>query len=156
MEMMPHMMENSTMGTTMNFTRFRKMVPKGLMKLVAKSACPCNSSPPTMASSMAIKICIARESLFFSFIKNRSFPIAKSSLTLRRIHYSIPRRSLQWIKSQKNEGLICRICRIFFLFGKNRRLTVYRDTPACFFQRLFDRNQRWGKADGCLAFLGRD
>ena len=30
MEMMPAVMENRTMGTTMNLMRFRKMVPKGL------------------------------------------------------------------------------------------------------------------------------
>ena len=30
-EMTPQMMEKKTMGTTMNWMRFRKMVPKGLM-----------------------------------------------------------------------------------------------------------------------------
>ena len=30
-EMMPLMMEKSTMGTTMNLTRFKKIVPMGLM-----------------------------------------------------------------------------------------------------------------------------
>ena len=30
-EMTPEAMENSTMGTTMNFSRFRKIVPQGRM-----------------------------------------------------------------------------------------------------------------------------
>ena len=81
MEIMPHMMENSTMGTTMNFTRFRKMVPKGLMKLVANSARPCSSRPAKIASSIAMKICMARDIFFFSCMNKRSFsfPFAKSS-----------------------------------------------------------------------------
>ena len=71
------------MGTTMNLTRFRKIVPKGLMMLLAKSARPCSSSPVKIASSMAMKICIARDIFFFSFMMNRSFsfPLQKSSLT---------------------------------------------------------------------------
>ena len=31
MEITPFMIENKTMGTTMNFSRFRNRVPKGLM-----------------------------------------------------------------------------------------------------------------------------
>lgn len=31
MEMMPERMEKKTMGTTTNFSKFRKMVPKGLI-----------------------------------------------------------------------------------------------------------------------------
>ena len=37
MEMMPHMMENSTIGTTINLIRFKKIVPNGLMYALAKS-----------------------------------------------------------------------------------------------------------------------
>ena len=31
MEIIPHIMENSTIGTTMNFSKFRKIVPNGLI-----------------------------------------------------------------------------------------------------------------------------
>ena len=34
----PDMIENRTIGPTMNFTRFRKIVPKGLMYSFANSA----------------------------------------------------------------------------------------------------------------------
>jgi hypothetical protein len=40
MEITPQIMELKTIGTTMNLIRLRKMVPKGLIKLTARSALP--------------------------------------------------------------------------------------------------------------------
>ena len=51
MEITPAAMENSTMGTTTNFSRFRKMSPQGLMYALAKSF---PSMPPTLIFVSAI------------------------------------------------------------------------------------------------------
>ena len=51
MEITPAAMENSTMGTTTNFSRFRKMSPQGLMYALAKSF---PSMPPTLIFISAI------------------------------------------------------------------------------------------------------
>ena len=57
MLIMPQTIENSTMGTTMNFSRFTKIVPMGLMNLVAKAAPPgtYTSAQPMPAPMMSAK-----------------------------------------------------------------------------------------------------
>ena len=68
MEMIPHMMENNTIGTTMNLSRFKKIVPNGLIYVSANWACFCRSNPAAIARTRAINICIASDIFFFSFI----------------------------------------------------------------------------------------
>ena len=65
MEIMPLIIEKMTTGTTMNFSKFRKMVPKGLMYESVKAAYCCKSRPKIMASTRAMPICAAKESFFF-------------------------------------------------------------------------------------------
>lgn len=67
-EMIPHMMENNTIGTTMNLSRFKKIVPNGLIYVSANWACFCRSNPAAIARTRAINICIASDIFFFSFI----------------------------------------------------------------------------------------
>ena len=57
MLIMPQTIENSTIGTTMNFSRFTKIVPMGLMNLVAKAAPPgtYTSAQPMPAPMMSAK-----------------------------------------------------------------------------------------------------
>ena len=79
METTPAMIEKSTIGPTMNFTRFRKMVPKGLMYLFAKSAWLCISSPTMIARTSAMKICAASDSFFLPVVSAIfSFPLESS------------------------------------------------------------------------------
>ena len=71
MEITPQMMELKTIGTTINLIRLRKIVPRGLTKVTARSALPKarKTRPATMPSPRAIKICAASESLVLVFIK---------------------------------------------------------------------------------------
>ncbi len=58
---MPAIIEKRTSGTTMNFSRFRKMMPMGLMYVLMKSAWLCRSMPANTASSRAMPICVVRD-----------------------------------------------------------------------------------------------
>lgn len=67
MLIMPHTIENSTMGTTMNLSRLTKMVPMGLINLVAKAAPPgtyTNPQPMPAPKMSAKKIQNASDSFF--------------------------------------------------------------------------------------------
>ena len=56
MEITPAMIEKKTSGQTIHLIRFRKIVPKGLMYVFAKSGLPVSAIPAPIASTRAIKI----------------------------------------------------------------------------------------------------
>ena len=68
MEITPFMMENKTMGTTMNFSRFRNRVPKGLMYISAMSGRLINSMPATIPNANPVKIHSASGFFFIHII----------------------------------------------------------------------------------------
>ena len=70
-ERMPAMMEKSTSGATINFSKFRKIMPKGLIYVSTKPAWLRSKMPATTASSRAMPIWAVRES-FFIFYRKRT------------------------------------------------------------------------------------
>ena len=67
MLIMPHTIENSTMGTTMNLSRLTKMVPMGLINFVANAAppeTPMRAQPNRQPRTNAMKIQPASEIFF--------------------------------------------------------------------------------------------
>ena len=67
MEITPLIIENSTIGTTMNFTKFKNNVPNGLMYSTAISGVFINAAPARIPSTKPAKIYAAKGSFFFSF-----------------------------------------------------------------------------------------
>ena len=80
-ESIPAIMENRTSGTTMNFSRLRKMTPMGLIYVLTKSAWLRSNMPTNTASSSAM-IWAVRD-IFLSF-KTRVIPTVFSYFPSKR------------------------------------------------------------------------
>lgn len=69
MEITPLMIENKTTGTTINLTKFRNIVPKGLIYVSTMAGLPIKHIPTIIPKARLIKIQVASENFFLSFIK---------------------------------------------------------------------------------------
>ena len=64
----PLMIDNNTIGTTINLSKFKNIVPKGKIYLFAISTCPIIRSPAITPKINAVTIINGSDIFFISFI----------------------------------------------------------------------------------------